>query len=98
MSIGTCQAAQPCFGCRAAAHSRVFTPSPLTSRAGRGAASRHPLDEPPPRGPLPSRKEGTCDDAGCEGVERRQRTQRARGEVACMTQGWGGAGHARSAR
>ena len=31
MSIGTCRTAQPCFGCRAAAHSRVFTPSPLTS-------------------------------------------------------------------
>ena len=31
MSIGTCQAAPPCFSCRAAAHSRFFTLSPLTS-------------------------------------------------------------------
>ena len=30
MLIGTCQAAQPLFGCRAA-RSRFFTPSPLTS-------------------------------------------------------------------
>ena len=66
----------------------------LKRRAGRGAAFRHPLDEPPPRGPLPSRKE----EHAMQGDERARGDGSASGVHGDgLTQGWG-PGHAQSAQ